>query len=281
MDQFLAEYYGTEQGVADGVADDDIEKMAQLTLLTKEAAAEGVDLTEFSDEELVAMAGDLYGAGAAKTAETDETDLEKEAAEKYAEADYLGRVMAHAMNHEAVAIQKEAGLREGGGRFVRRIGKAFGGGETDRAVAGEVARRTKHSQKVQDLAGQFERTPIGAPGEKKLTTRLEKALAERIQQRKLSVGEAATQRSQAVRGAAALAGGVGGVGAAGAGGYAAAREKKSADSAFEQLVVDRANEHLQAAGLLEKEATGDDFETIVDRAALELLEAHGHAVEWY
>lgn len=280
MDQFLAEYYGTEQDVADGVADDDIEKMAQLTLLTKEAAAEGVDLTEFSDEELVAMADDLYGGGGVETAEA---DLEKEAAAKFEEADFLGRVMAHSFNQESVEIQKEAGKLERAGTAIEGgLSRVYGAAKRTAlrgAGAVQAAERATAERLGRAAYGKKDLRAAAAKRAQELTsatTGLKPGSARELKD--LAAVETLRRRGRIVGGAAA-----GGVGAAGAGGgiYAGTREKKSADSAFEQLVVDRANEHLQAAGLLEKEATGDDFETIVDRAALELLEANGHAVEWY
>lgn len=278
MDQFLAEYYGTEQGVADGVADDDIEKMAQLTLLTKEAAAEGVDLTEFSDDELVAMADDLYGGGV----ESAEVDLEKEAAEKFAEADYLGRVMAHAHHQEAVAIQKEAGIKETAGSAVSKL----------RSLAGRARQSAREGA---EALGERTVYRKGSKAEGRMMTRAQQAdpgfdlgiTADRRLGRTGSVFTSTPKHqlamAQAKRRAGSAVGGGAALGAAGAGGgiYAGTREKKSADSAFEQLVVDRANEHLGAAGLLDKTAGEEDFETIVDRAALELLEANGHTVEWY
>ena len=51
MNQFLADHYGT--GGDQGLTEDEaaLEKMAQLTLLVKEAEEEGIDLSELTEEE--------------------------------------------------------------------------------------------------------------------------------------------------------------------------------------------------------------------------------------
>lgn len=81
------------------------------------------------------------------------------------------------------------------------------------------------------------------------------------------------------------------------GGYAAYRamkgqEKRSSDEAFDQLVGERAFGILYENGLaddygnvvppdeFEYEKTAGDFDSIVDEAALEMLEANGYPVEW-
>ena len=81
------------------------------------------------------------------------------------------------------------------------------------------------------------------------------------------------------------------------GGYAAYRamknrEKRSSDAAFDQMVEERAFDILYENGLaddygnvippdeFEYEKTAGDFDSIVDSAALELLEANGYPVEW-
>lgn len=276
MDQFLAEYYGTAEPDAGAYADDDLEKMAQLTLLTKEAAAEGVDLSQFTDEELLAMADDLYGDGGY------EPDFEKEAQAKFEEADFLGRIMAHSFNQELGEIEKQAGwvqeagkrIEGAGARVGEYAGKAWRGakklpGQAARAVGRPIARGRSGAE--QQAAAEF--------AKKKAFQNLSK------RQQTRAIGRKATQLQElsATRRGAAVLGGAAALGAGGAGAaYAMDRRKKqSSDSAFDQLVIDRANEHLAAAGLIEKQAGEEDFDTIVDRAALELLEANGYPVEWY
>lgn len=69
------------------------------------------------------------------------------------------------------------------------------------------------------------------------------------------------------------------------------KNKAASDSAFDHLIEKRAFEILAANGLADDygnvippdafEKTADDFDSIVDDAALELLEAHGYPVERY
>lgn len=301
MDQFLAEYYGTDQGGGEQAADDDIEKMAQLTLLTKEAAAEGVDLSEFSDGELLEMADNLYGGG-------EEVDMEKESAAKFEEADFLGRVMAHSFNQELFDIEKEAGAgqwaKEAPGRAYGAVkgglGKAWGAIGRAGEEAGQGLHRapgSRRAMKRQNVTSESYTDAMEALKGSRFSGKVRKAdvreydrLAGIVNRGKASAK--GFQKGQETAGkvgrrAAQIGAGVGLAGAAGGAGYGgyrgvkAMQEKKSADSAIEQLVIDRANEHLESAGLIEKEAAGDEFETMVDRAALEMLEANGYEVEWY
>lgn len=128
MDEQLAAIYGTGQPVA--YDQEDLQKTAAAELLVKLAAEQGVDLNQFSDQEIGEMITDLYksaqeeGAppfppkkeeeGAKHEAEESpdkekkEEEKEKEAQAKFAEADFLGRVMAHAMVQELNNIDKKA-----------------------------------------------------------------------------------------------------------------------------------------------------------------------------
>lgn len=111
MDREIAEIYGTDQLLAD---DTDQEKTAAAELLVKLAEEQGVDLNDFSDEEVAEMISDLYGGqGIEHTAEAQQAEfeaqqLELEAQEKVAEADYLGRIMAHSYVQELSNIEKAA-----------------------------------------------------------------------------------------------------------------------------------------------------------------------------
>jgi hypothetical protein len=274
MDQFLADYYGTGATYGEPFADNDIEKMAQLTLLTKEAAAEGIDLSQFSDGELVAMANDLYGNGSTP-------NMEKEAAAKFEEADFLGRVMAHSFNQELGEIEKQAkaDLLQRGGAAVDRgltAAKRYAMGLGGRAREGERGISEWLGGKLYSKKGLAGDTANRAKAITSEMTSLRPGSASPI--RDLAEAEMKRRRGRIAGG---VAGGTLAAGGIGGGIYAATRDKKSADSAFEQLVIERANEHLAASGLLDKTAGSEDFETTVDRAALELLEANGYPVEWY
>jgi hypothetical protein len=125
MDPKLAEVYKTNQ------ADEtDVEALATAALAEKLASADEVDVSGLSDDEAEALAAQiLEGEAPAEEpqAEGDEPAAEGEEKtageeltpeqEKIAEADYLGRVMAHAYVAERREIEKEASkmdaVREG------------------------------------------------------------------------------------------------------------------------------------------------------------------------
>jgi hypothetical protein len=129
MDEQLAQIYGTGQPVAHD--EEDLQKTAAAELLVKLAESNGVSLDQFSDEDIQGMITELYQdkEAASKCSEgmppfppkkdekedkkdkgEDEGDekKEKEAQAKFAEADFLGRVMAHAMVQELNNIDKTA-----------------------------------------------------------------------------------------------------------------------------------------------------------------------------
>lgn len=132
MDEQLAQIYGTGQPVA--YDEEDLQKTAAAELLVKLAEEQGVDLGQFSDEEVAGMIQELYkeaqdGAppfppkkeegkehegkeSAEKEKGEEEEEKEKEAQEKFAEADFLGRVMAHAMVQELNNIDKAAAAQQ-------------------------------------------------------------------------------------------------------------------------------------------------------------------------
>lgn len=132
MHQALAEFYGTNgvKTAAEQPAKEDLEKAAQYELFYKLAADNNVDLTKMNDEQI----NKLYAETFAKTAgemppqfaahmkgkeehkdeKKDHEEVEerakkeheekKAAAAKFAEADFMGRVIAHAMVQESQKI---------------------------------------------------------------------------------------------------------------------------------------------------------------------------------
>ena len=116
MDEYLAQIYGTGTG-----ASDDLEKTAQAAMLQKLAEDEGIDLSGLSEEQLDALAqqvvSDQDGAAApddgAQAADNGvsagDANAEEEAQAKFAEADFLGRVMAHSYTQELNKIAQEEG----------------------------------------------------------------------------------------------------------------------------------------------------------------------------
>jgi len=270
MDEQLAAIYGT--GQPEAYDDDDLQKTAAAELLVKLAAEEGVDLDEFSDDEIAGMIDNLYKTAAEGDAPmTEEEKAKKKAAEeaaaadtseeKVAEADFLGKVMAHSMVQELNAIEKEAGIKERAGEIA---GKALSGiAGAGRAVgrAGAATGKALHGA-------------AGTVGEKasfgKLTGGKAKALG-------YGLAGAGTVGTGA--GIAALAGGK--------------KKKASADeSALAKLAGERAYEMLAQAGYVdedgdimfpqqpEEEKVASTLDQAVDIQALRILQENGFPVEW-
>jgi len=291
MNQFLADQYGT------GGVDEDtdaLEKMAQLTLLVKEAEENDIDLSELSEEEALELADELYGDEEYE----DEDDFEKEAAAKFEEADFLGRVMAHSMWQELDEIQKEAGLKEKAvdlgrrayGATLGRVGKGVEQKLMNR-YRGEGKMPTKLESRIIQRLGGVKRKYRG----KKITDdNYEQWAGSRKVRRGMKRGAHRLERAGRIGAEAATTAGalgaVGGTAWAGKKGIDALRDgKKKKASAFLKLAEDRALEMLYDEGYIdeygnvygaEKTASAGDFDTTLDTAALEILEANGWPVHW-
>jgi hypothetical protein len=106
MNEILAQAYGTREKLASAQSQEKTAEAALLDELIKVAEAEGVDLNQLDDNdiaEILAGAMGAVGQGAEKTASAEELSDEDNA--KLQEADFLGRVMAHAMFDEMSSIQ--------------------------------------------------------------------------------------------------------------------------------------------------------------------------------
>jgi len=279
MDDFLANYYGTGTGAAE-TTNDEIEKLAQLTLLAQEAEEQGIDLGQFTEEEIMKVASERYGGGEAQP----EYDLEKEAAAKFEEADFLGRVMAHSMVQELGEIEKQANwagdlARKGWAATKAAPGKAYG--STLGAVGGKAEEAVAKSLREGGKGKTFKSLIHRLGGGKGLKS------GDTYRKGSERLARGANIAAQVGTGAAA-AGAAGGLGYGGYRGVKALRDKKSADSAFEQVVMQRAYDHLASGGydadaffgVGQEKTAADEFEATVDRAALEFLEANGVPIAW-
>jgi hypothetical protein len=267
MDAQLAQIYGTGNN-----ADDDQVKLAAAELLVKLAADNGVDLTQFSDAEVVQMVEELqknaeFPPAAEKKEEKKESKEtpeskesssessesgEKAAAEKVAEADFLGRVMAHSFNQELVEIQKEAGIKD--------------------SITGAAKKIPEFIRKRMEATGQAAKSVKSTVGSK-LMSAGDKARA---------VGQAAKKSPELAVGAA---GAVGGTAAA-----VAHKGKEKKSSAIEALAEERAFELAKEAGWVDaegnllvpkqEEKVASPLDLEVERRALQLLEAQGLPVQW-
>ena len=141
MENLISEYYAQTTS-----ANADIEKQAQVELFAKLAADNGIDLEQLSEDQIGYLWNETFKTAAEdkkdeheehETAHEERVEEKKEEAEKkaeaayyeyaekraaaakVAEADFLGRYMAHAMTDE---IKKIAGAREAVGRAGKAVG---------------------------------------------------------------------------------------------------------------------------------------------------------------
>jgi hypothetical protein len=300
MDQWLAQVYGT--GSQDTTVD--LEKVAQAAILEKLAAEGGYDLSGLTEEQAIELANELMAGGQVEqqaqgqeqqeqtepAQEEVEEQLAKEAQAKFEEADFLGRVMAHAYTQEMSKIALEAG-QEGPSKTVRgEVGRAAGKvGGAIKGVAGRAGELLAGGKKMMDPSH-----PGGA------TVRAgNKALVKNIVAGGAGRGEAL--KSLGARGGALLA-----AGAAAKGIHSLATrksEKTKEASVFEKLAEERAAEVLQANGInpetgepmeqqnqqqqqdpnqqQEQQAASPDeqFQAAVDARAAEILAEHGYSME--
>lgn len=193
MDAKLAEAYKTNQ------ADEtDTEALATAALAEKLAASDEINVDGMSDDEAEALASELLGTTAEETPaeepaaeEAPEEEGEKTAEEltpeqeKIAEADYLGRVMAHAYAAERREIEKNAGkldnlkgaaamagaaaskhkdkavkgAKAAGGKVLEHLkahGKHMAGAGAAGAAAGAVAGRKSKKASAEEVPAQEE-----------------------------------------------------------------------------------------------------------------------------
>lgn len=213
LGQLVGEEGGEDTGDGDA-GGEEVDKAASLTPydvhqeLSKVAQVEGIDLNQVDREE--------YNAAFDKLAEDmrDPSYFEKRAEEqqKIAEADAVGRVMAHSFHDELNKIAaggKAEAVRAALGRVARKAGR--GAGDAEKAVSGAVGRK----------AVKGTRFPGGGS----------RNIADPVRTGRAAMGLGA------------------GAGAAGAGaGYAAGRSK---ESALEDPAVQSAIQVLEDRGLLQ------------------------------
>ncbi|CAB4131645.1 hypothetical protein UFOVP276_59 [uncultured Caudovirales phage] len=278
MDAQLSQIYGTGNN-----AEDDQVKLAAAELLVKLAEENNVDLNQFSDAEVAQMINELHktaefppvaeGEKKEEKKESKETpeskdssesseSAEKAAEEKVAEADFLGRVMAHSFNQELTEIQKEAGLKDVAGKAGKSVGEFFKSRGKSVSEAGAAAKSA--------VTGKGRLIDGGRSAEKNL------GKMDRLK----SLGYAAKKVAPEA-GLLAAGGGAAGL---------AMRGKKKESSALDTLASERAWELAKEAGWVdaegnlvvpqteEKVASQVDIE--VERRALQMLEAEGLPIQW-
>ena len=290
MDEFLDELYGTS-GI---IGEDDMEKQAAAEFLVKLAEDEGVDLDNLSDEEIGGLMAEIEGG-----------EMEDESQEKLAEADFLGRAMAHAYVNELYNIEKQAKTRGVKPDQIKNFPQqptAAQAAKFEAQVRADQAAKVERARKaadtpagkgysggssVSDAEWKARETGMGERAAHKRRGRLGRAgryVAEWHRGGAQQVREAIRRKGKgfahraglAARGlgkfapAAALAAG------AGYGGYKAL-SKKSFDEEFEAMAEQRALEMLEHAGYDVEKVASDDY---LDTRALEMLEHAGYPVVW-
>lgn len=238
MDPKLAEMYGTNQPNAE-----ELEKMAAAELADGLAEEGQVDLNNLTEEDLETMAQEVLAQDEGEEgAEYTEQEKTSEAQEKLAEADYLGRVMAHAYVQELRGIEKEA---------AERLGPYEEGPAEKQHVPRETepASRAKHGPDV---------------------TRTDKAM-NKLRDVKSAIKAAPGQYGRAMRGSGA--GGWKGALGMGAGGKRAAQVWGARGGTAAAAAGLAAGAHHMYKKHKEKNSSAMD--TLVEARALEILEQSG------
>lgn len=299
MDQFLAEYYGTGSSTGTAVeattdaGNDKLAAAASAELFAKMAAAEGIDLDSLTDAQVEELytntfseqqktAGEMPPQFAKKDGEEkeepkdekkekakEEHEEKKAEATKVAEADFLGRVMAHAYVQE-----------------LNKIAEAAAAAETVQAPAEE----TKEAAK----GGNFGAFLKSVQKKGKDAAGAVKGKAEEAVDK---VKETAKKHPKATT---ALAGGAGAAAGATAAMALKGKGKEKGASATDELAAELAVEKAAAAGWNAEEAAqriaaimilgpsdegskvaaAENVEQAIDIRASELLEMAGYPVTW-
>lgn len=311
MNEFLAQYYGTNQSAEQEKTASAEEQ--QIELFAKLAAENGIDLEKLSDEQVEQLYNDTFKTasddeGEKKEEKKDEPSDDKEekkaqieadlaekkaSQEKVAEADFLGRVMAHAYVNE-----------------MRKIAAAAEPAATEPTTeTTEEPKVASAKERLQNLFGKAKGHAEAAGSKAKEMAGKAKDVAGKGVDKAKEMGGKAKEHVKEHKGAY-------GAGAAGAGGaaagFAAGRmtgKKKESSAALDELAVERAAEmideynktasengqpvfdvdvaaeRLAAVNTLglnesEKVASAANADQAVEVRALEFLEAAGYPVQW-
>jgi hypothetical protein len=240
-----------------GVTQEDLEKAASARLFAEAAAAEGIDLSELSEdqaEELYDFWANGGNAGEEKYASAEEMLAEaavKEAGAKLAEAEYIGRYMARVYSDEMAKIAKDEMIHVPG------KGRSVPGGTITR-VSKDSGDAVSGTNRARQLASKY------VPGVEDIL--------EGMRERKMQIGgHAGALKAHGTRRIAKGAGKLGlTAGAVGGAGYLANKAMKK-ESAFDTVVEQRAMAILEAL-------QEPSFDEAIDEAAIDLLRANGYDV---
>ena len=260
-----------------GVTQEDLEKAASARLFAEAAAAEGIDLSELSEDQ----AEELYdfwangGEYAEKSASAEEMLAEaavKEASAKLAEAEYIGRYMARVYADE---MGKIAADDKTPGRF-RSMGQGMRGEASDLAdrASGMVGKgyNKAHGFVTGHLSGdklkEHGRTLRAGVGYDDLKSGIS---ALRKGGKDMTKAEMAAAYKSIGKGGLRAGLTAGAVGGAGYGAKKLYDRSHKKESSFDTVIEQRAMEILEAL-------QAPSFDDAVDEAAIDLLRASGYDV---
>jgi len=225
MDQALADIYGTGQSYQEKVAAQqeqvagelqEMDKMAALESFKEAVASEGLDVDQYSDEQLAGLFSEYYDLHKQASAEgaagsDDEDELVKRA---WAEADDYGRQVARA-------------------EFIEFVKESADFGKLMRTLGGEGAK--PYAEAISKLKKQ-----VASPTRGHLTGKMTKQEAEKLKNLQKALFKERTKQVGvgAGAGAAGLAAPAVGAGAAGAG-YAAGKKEKKASFPFLEDAIEK------------------------------------------
>ena len=112
MNELLAQAYGTADNIQKNSGVEKTAEAALLEELEKIASAEGIDLNEFDDNDIMEIIGEALGETEKVASVETEEDVADEGEAKLAEADFLGRTMAHSFYDELTSIQHVGGTEK-------------------------------------------------------------------------------------------------------------------------------------------------------------------------
>lgn len=302
MNDWLAQMYGTAG------ASEETQKLANVDLFCKLAADNNIDLSQLSQDEIGDLYTQVFPEESAKLAEEkDEEDEEekkkKELAaehveekkafqEKFAEADLMGRVMAHSFNQELALIKE-------GGDFGKTVRKGWESAKGHLKRYGELMSGSKQRElkSTGDRAVAAAKRQAGGgyaseAGAKKIQDKATEIAGKRYGAAKEEGGKVLKARLATGAGVAAIGGGAA---------LAAGRkkDKEASAQAFEELSANQAIKIASVAGYddeeaytrvnavyvlglgeSEKIASVTNTEDALHIRGLEYLEAAGYPVNW-
>jgi len=262
MDPYLAELYNTADNLGINADEESMDKLAAAELVMDFCKEANVDPNTLSDDDVVEIYNYITSPEQAGDGGMD----------KLAEADMMGRAMAHAYVAEMTEIQKQAGIKDRTvGSLIQSLKNAPGRAAQ---LVREAPSRMAQSARAQGALSKAKKRI--AKGAAKMSANMSSGEGVSLMRQGNAVANNARRERRAgivgaLKGAGIVGGGAAALGGAGYGGYRALRKESSLN---EDAVALRALEMLEEAGYdLELDKTAG-----LDEAALDMLEAAGYQI---